>query len=83
MSIIKLLEEEVTILTDFQSRNNDIVVQIGAATLRIDALDRQKQELLEKFQDLQKDQTEFGKKVQEKYGDGSINLEKGEFTASK
>jgi chaperonin cofactor prefoldin len=83
MASKKLSESELQILEDFQSRNNEIVVQVGATELRIDALERQKEDLLEKFQKLTEDQTKFGQELQEKYGDGNINLEKGEFTAAE
>jgi|TARA_B100000780_G_C20985843_1_gene394091 hypothetical protein len=83
MASKKLSKSELSILNDFQSRNNDIVVQVGAANLRIDALERQRKEELEKFQELQKEQVKFGKELQEKYGDGNLDLEKGEFTAAE
>ena len=83
MASKKLSESELQILEDFQSRNNEIVVQVGATELRIDALERQKEELLENFRKLTVEQQEFGVKLQEKYGDGNINLEKGEFTSAE
>ena len=83
MASKKLSESELQILEDFQSRNNEIVVQVGATELRIDALERQQEDLLEKFQKLTEDQTKFGQELQEKYGDGNIDLEKGEFTAAE
>jgi len=83
MASKKLSESELQILEEFQTRNNDIVVQTGATELRIDVLERQKEQLLEKFQKLTKDQTKFGKELQEKYGDGNIDLEKGEFTTAE
>ena len=83
MASKKLSESEISILNDFQSRNNDIVVQVGAANLRIDALERQRKEELEKFQKLQEEQIKIGKEWQEKYGDGNLDLEKGEFTAAE
>ena len=83
MASKKLSESELSILNDFQSRNNDIVGQVGAANLRIDALERQRKEELEKFQKLQEEQIKFGKELQEKYGDGNLDLEKGEFTAAE
>ena len=83
MSTKKLLQEEVSKLEEFQSKNNEIVVGVGAAELRIDTLERQKEELLDKFQKLQKEQAEFGQKLQEKYGNGNLDLEKKEFTAAE
>ena len=83
MATKKLSESELQKLTDFQSRNNDIVVQTGAAELRIDALKREKERLLDKFQILQEEQSKFGQEMQKKYGDGNLDLEKGEFTAAE
>ena len=83
MSTKKLSKEEVSKLEEFQTRNNEIVVGTGAAELRINALKVQKEELGKNFQILQKEQAEFGKELQEKYGDGNLDLEKGEFTAAE
>jgi|TARA_R100000544_G_C2210321_1_gene51558 hypothetical protein len=83
MSTKKLSKEEVSKLEEFQTRNNEIVVGTGAAELRINALKYQKEELGKNFQILQKEQAEFGKELQEKYGDGNLDLEKGEFTAAE
>lgn len=79
----KLSEKELQSLNGFQTTNNEIVVEIGAAELRINALQKQKEDLLKRFQTLQVDQKEFGLEMQKKYGDGNIDLEKGEFTAAK
>ena len=70
-------------LNSFQTINNEIVVEVGAAELRINALQKQKEILLGRFQTLQVDQKEFGLEMQKKYGDGNIDLEKGEFTAAE
>jgi len=64
MSTKKLSKEEVSKLEEFQSRNNEIVVNTGAAELRINALKVQKEELGKNFQILQKEQAEFGKELQ-------------------
>jgi hypothetical protein len=79
----KLSEKELQSLNGFQTTNNEIVVEVGAAELRINALQKQKEDLLERFQTLQVEQKQFGLEMQKKYGDGNIDLEKGEFTASK
>ena len=79
----KLSEKELQSLNGFQTTNNEIVVEVGAAELRINALQKQKEDLLKRFQTLQIDQKEFGLEMQKKYGDGNIDLEKGEFTAAK
>tara|TARA_B110000008_G_scaffold155404_1_gene156282 strand:+ start:351 stop:602 length:252 start_codon:yes stop_codon:yes gene_type:complete len=79
MSNKKLSKEEVAKLKDFQIKNNEIVVSLGSITLRIDALERQEENELEKFQKLQQEQNKFAQELQENYGDGNIDLEKEEF----
>tara|TARA_R100000541_G_scaffold13337_2_gene22273 strand:+ start:6445 stop:6696 length:252 start_codon:yes stop_codon:yes gene_type:complete len=83
MSSKKLSEEEVKQLKDFQLKNNEIVVALGSITLRIDALERQEESELEKFQNLQLEQNKFAQELQNNYGDGNIDLEKGEFTPAE
>jgi|TARA_B100000902_G_scaffold345786_1_gene352070 hypothetical protein len=78
MSNKKLSEKEVAKLKDFQIKNNEIVVTLGSIALRRDALERQEESELEKFQALQQEQNKFAQELQKTYGDGTIDLEKGE-----
>jgi hypothetical protein len=79
----KLSDKELQVLKGFQEKNNNYIVTLGSIEVNLDALDRQKEKILEEVQDLIKDQNEFGKELNEKYGDGNINIEKGEFTAAE
>jgi hypothetical protein len=79
MSNKKLSKEEVAKLKDFQLKNNEIVVALGSIALRRDALERQEENELEKFQKLQQKQNTFAQELQKTYGDGNIDLEKEEF----
>ena len=83
MASKKLSDKELQSLKEFQERNNNIIVTLGTIDVRIDALEEQKENELEKFRSLTVEQTTFGKELNEKYGDGNIDLEKGEFTPSK
>ena len=76
----KLLKEEINTLQEFQVRNNEIIGGLGTVEIRIDALKKQKIELLEEFNKLSKDQNKTAKKLEDKYGTGNIDLDKGEFT---
>ena len=80
MSIKKLSKEELQTLQDYQVKNNEIVGGLGTIELRIESLKKNKKSLLEEFEKLQKDQLDTGNQLQEKYGEGNIDLEKGEFT---
>jgi hypothetical protein len=45
-------------------------------------LEQQKHQLKTTLSNLKQREIELGKILQEKYGDGTINIEKGEFTSS-
>ena len=81
MSVTKLTPEELKILQDYQTENNEIVAGLGTFELTIDNLKSQKAELLERFKKLQTKQSQSAKELQAKYGDGNINLETGEISA--
>ena len=83
MASKKLSDKELQQLKDFQVKNNEIVVNLGTIELRIDKLEEEKEKNLEAFRLLSKEQEKFGKELQDNYGDGNIDLEKGEFTPSK
>lgn len=84
---IKFTQEELTLISDLQKRYNRIAFELGQLRIeqvRIERLttqlsvDADKQfELLES---LRKEEVELAKKLQEKYGEGQLNLETGEFT---
>jgi len=76
----KLSEKELSTLKDFQEKNQKIVSDLGNIELNINMLKKQKESVLKEFEKLQDDQNSIGKELQEKYGAGNIDLEKGEFT---
>jgi hypothetical protein len=80
MEVKKLLKEEVSTLQQFQVRNNEIIGGLGSIEIRISELKSQKQGLLEEFDKLSKNQNEIAKELEGKYGNGNIDLDKGEFT---
>lgn len=83
MSNTKLSQEELQQLKDFQRSENEITFALGQIELRKVFIERDKQALQSEFQSLLQKQDELGKTLQEKYGDGSIDLEKGEFVKSE
>jgi len=83
MSNTKLSQEELQQLRDFQRIDNEITFSLGQIELRKIYLERDKQNLQNQYQTLLQDQEKIGKELQEKYGDGNIDLEKGEFISSK
>ena len=83
MSTTKLLKEELQKLKDFQRSENEITFALGQIEIRKTFLENQKQDLKNNFQSLLQEQDKVGKELQEKYGEGNIDLEKGEFVNLK
>ena len=83
MSSKKLSNQELQTLKDYQVKINEVVGGIGVVELRIFDLEEQKDRILEEYSKIKKDQNKFGQDLQEKYGEGNIDLESGEITATK
>ena len=76
----KLSKKELQTLQEYQNKTNEILSVLGSIELQFNALKTQKEEVLQEFKTLQTNQTKTGKELQDKYGEGNINLEDGEFT---
>ena len=74
----KLSEEEVAKLKSYQNDTNGIVGALGQIELQFELLEEKKEEILEKFKTLRTNQSALAKELTEKYGDGNLDLEKGE-----
>ena len=83
MSTTKLSQEELQQLKDFQRSDNEITFALGQIELRKVFLEKDKQNLQNQYQSLLQNQEKVGKELQEKYGEGNIDLEKGEFIKSE
>jgi|TARA_B110000908_G_C10162626_1_gene406816 hypothetical protein len=76
----KLSEKELSTLKEYQEQNAKISVDLGNIEINFSLLKKQKEIVLKEFDSLQESQNSTGKELQEKYGAGNIDLEKGEFT---
>ena len=79
METKKLSKEELQSLKDNQPESSNLVFQLGQVDVQRSILEGQRSEVLSKLGDLQDSQNKLAKELQEKYGDGNINLETGEF----
>lgn len=78
--VIKLQEEELQNLKKLQNEGNEIQFALGQVEVSKINLEKTKSNILERLDKLQQEQTTLAKQLQEKYGEGNIDLEKGEFT---
>jgi stress response protein YsnF len=74
-----LTPEEIQTLKAVQEKRFQLTDKFGIVELRIQELELQKENLKEDLKKLRQEEITIGESLQKKYGDGSINLEKGEF----
>jgi hypothetical protein len=80
METTKLTVEEVEQLQSIQQKYNAVVTELGNIEFAKINLESRKEEVLTYLSELKSEEQALGKELSEKYGVGSINLEKGEFT---
>jgi hypothetical protein len=74
-----LTQEEIQSLKTIQTNQSSLIEQLGLLEYRILVLEKEKQKLKQTLQKQLEEEELIGKQLQQKYGDGSIDLEKGEF----
>jgi len=79
MESTQLLQEEIDNLNTLQQAQQNIVTQFGQLEVQLQTLELQKDILVENLKQLKDQETTIGKQLNEKYGDGTINLESGTF----
>jgi hypothetical protein len=77
-----LTQEEIQSLKLIQEKRIQLVEQFGVLEIRLQDLEYQKEQLKTNLKQLRQEEIKVGETLQQKYGDGSINLEKGEFISS-
>lgn len=79
MSNTVLTKEEIETLTSFQQEQNNLINQLGQVEYQLGFFDRQKTLIITELEAFEKRQQEQAQKLEEKYGQGTVNLENGEF----
>ena len=83
----QLTQEELQQIKDLQSKYNQTILEIGASEAQlivfqenIDKLTEAKKGLVSDLKTIEQKESELVKSLQEKYGQGNINIETGEIT---
>lgn len=79
MENTKLTVEEIEKLQEIQQKNAAVASELGNLEITKLQVEARKAEIVEFFNKLKEEEQTFGKELSEKYGNGSIDLEKGEF----
>jgi hypothetical protein len=77
-----LTQEEIQSLNNFRLSRVNILEQLGACELTLIEIERQKVKIKNEFDKLAGEEEKFSSILQQKYGSGTINIEKGEFISS-
>jgi hypothetical protein len=77
-----LTQEELSQVQGLQSKRDKLTIDFGYIEFTIQELELQKESLIEQLSQLKSQEIQIGTKLQEKYGEGSIDIAKGEFINS-
>ena len=80
---IKLSQEEINNLTQLQSDQQSLIKSFGEIEIKIQLSEIQKDKLIETLNSVKEKEIEVGKGLQDKYGNGTIDLESGFFTKTE
>jgi len=83
MDKIKLTEDEIKDLTDVRANFQKTTLIIGETEIGIINLKSRKEDLIATLRKLDEKQSELAKKLEDKYGKGSISLDTNEFTPTQ
>ena len=78
-----LTKDEVSSLKDLKQQYRDLTETTGVIEMQIISLEIKKEQIKEKLKSLQQKEIKLAKELEEKYGNGEISLESGEFLPSK
>jgi oligoribonuclease NrnB/cAMP/cGMP phosphodiesterase (DHH superfamily) len=86
----KLTQEEIQQIKELQTKYNQTILEIGAAEAQliifqenIEKLTEAKKGLVSDLKTIEQKESELVKSLQEKYGQGNINIETGEITPAQ
>ena len=79
----KLTQEEIDNLTNLKAGYEELTKVIGNTEVQILTLELRKEQFKANLFKFQQDEARLVKELEDKYGNGSISLEKGEFLANE
>ena len=82
MTTTVLTQEEITQLKNLREKRIQLVESFGIVESRLQEINLQKDYLKDELKKLIQEESDLGRNLQQKYGDGSIDLEKGEFISN-
>jgi len=78
-----LTKEEISDLKGLKKQYRDLTEATGIVEMQRLNLELKKEQIKEQLKSLQQEEIKLAKKLEDKYGNGEISLETGEFLPSK
>jgi|TARA_R110000744_G_scaffold4759_1_gene16958 stress response protein YsnF len=78
-----LTKEEITNLKSLKEQFKKLTEIIGETEVQVMNLNLRKEQLLINFKQIQQQELVLAKELEDKYGEGTISLESGEFLPNK
>lgn len=78
-----LTKEEIQSLKDLKVKFDQLVGVIGETEVQIMNLELRRDALKSNLISIQEEEMKLGKELEEKYGNGTISIEKGEFSPTE
>lgn len=79
MEKIYLTKEELDQLKELRENDKTLTTAFGEIEISIQSLNVQKQNLIKSYNELKQNENRIADMLQSKYGDGTIEIETGEF----
>lgn len=81
MENTKLTVEEIQELQEIRQQTQALIMELGNLELTKIQIENRYDELVDFYEQMKQKERDLGKTLSEKYGDGTIDIEKGEFIA--
>jgi hypothetical protein len=75
-----LEQEEIQSIKDLQTKREQLMADFGFIEMRIQELELQKENLINLLVEVRNSEATLSNELQTKYGNGTIDLDKGEIT---
>ena len=79
MEQVFLTDEEYKQISSLQENQNALITTLGQVEYQLQFLTNQKSEVLAQLKQVEGENEKIGKELQDKYGNGTINMETKEF----
>ena len=79
----KIKDEELKQVKDLLELQNKYIIRLGEVELQLTSLKAEKEAIIKQVSDVATKRDQYLEELKEIYGDGGLNIDTGEFTATK